>query len=895
MSVILRVLPFAAGILGTLALGIMASGFAAYYYLQPTLPSVEEMRDIQLQIPLRIYSRDGRLISQIGEKKRIPVEYKNIPETVIHAFLAAEDDRFFEHPGFDYQGIVRAGLKLLMTGSRAQGGSTITQQLAREYFLTRDRTFIRKAKELILAIQIEHAFEKPVILSLYLNKIFLGHRSYGVAAAAEVYFGKTLDKLTIAEAATIAGLPAAPSRLNPVANPDQARDRRAYVLRRMRELDYISAEDFELAVNTPMMSRLHGPKVELKAPYAAEIARSEMVQRFGEKAYTDGYQVITTIDSRLQKAANSALRNALANYDYRHGYRGPLDQVVLEDIISEYQATTEENLKEKDELLAPGINFETDNSFALQDFLNGYPDYENISIAIVTSLNTETNGAEFYLRDTGQIELAWEQIKWKPYVNDNIVGAEPEAITDILSIGDVVYLFSTPSGYRLGQVPVAQAAFVALSPQDGATIAMSGGFDYSASSFNRASQTKRQPGSAFKPFIYSAALESGFTAATIVNDAPIVLNSFGQEEAWRPENYSKRFYGPSRLREGLVKSMNLVSIRILREIGLRHTLNHLQPFRLPKSALPRDLSLALGTGGTSPWQLGEAYTGFASGGYSVKRYLIDRIINAERETVFSATPITVCNLCEELWFDGREALNKPAPPDFARTDQDEVKAENHEDTTAGITEEITLAIETSEVPAYNTVVEMIDHAENWHPNYTETPLFWSDRNQAQRIISPQNAYIVYDMMRDVIKRGTGRRARELGRSDIGGKTGTSNNRRDAWFSGFNNELVGIAWVGFDDDSRSLGAGEGGGSTALPIWKNFMAIALEGTASAPIPQPDGIVSVRISSATGQLAPYGSSGSIFEIFRAGNEPGTNPNIYNSNEGDVFTDDDKDGSIF
>jgi penicillin-binding protein 1A len=891
MKLFLRLLPLAAGILGTLALGVMTSGFAAYYYLQPTLPSVEEMRDIQLQIPLRIYSRDGRLIGQVGEKKRIPVEYEDIPEIVVHAFLAAEDDRFFEHPGFDYQGIARAGIKLLLTGSRAQGGSTITQQLAREYFLTRDRTFIRKAKELILAVQIENEFEKTDILALYLNKIFLGHRSYGVAAAAEVYFGKTLDKLTIAEAATIAGLPAAPSRLNPVANPDQARDRRAYVLRRMRELNYINAESFESAMNTPMMSRLHGPKVELNAAYAAEIARSEMVKRFGDKAYTDGYQVITTIDSTLQSAANSALRNALVNYDHRHGFRGPLEQVSIEEITKLYLAAAEESLEEADELLAPAVGSTLDNSFALQDFLNGYPDYENLGVAIVTSLNAETNSAGFYLRDTGSIELSWERIKWRAYVNDNVIGGEPEAIADMLSVGDVVYLLSTPSGYRLGQLPIAQGAFVALNPNDGATIALSGGFDYSASSFNRASQTKRQPGSAFKPFIYSAALENGFTAATIINDAPIVLNSQGQEEAWRPQNYSKRFYGPSRLREGLVKSMNLVSIRILREIGLRNTLKHLEPFGLPKSALPRDLSLALGTGGTSPWELAEGYTGFASGGYSVKRHFIDRILNADREVVFSATPVTVCGPCEEHWFDSREQANKLIPPDFAKADN----TDSDEDNAVDVTDEIILRVETPEVPAYSSVTEMIDHAENWHPDYTETPIFWSDRNQAQRIITPQNAYIVYDMMRDVIKRGTGRRARELGRGDIGGKTGTSNNRRDAWFSGFNNELVGIAWIGFDDDSRSLGSGEGGGTTALPIWKDFMAVALNGTAEAPLLQPEGIVSVRISSTTGKLAPYGSSGSMFEIFRAGNEPGANPNQYELTEGDVFVDDGGNDSIF
>jgi penicillin-binding protein 1A len=897
MRLFLRLLPLAAGILGTLALGVTTSGFAAYYYLQPTLPSVEEMRDIQLQIPLRIYSRDGRLIDQIGEKKRTPVEYKNIPEIVVRAFLAAEDDRFFEHPGFDYQGIVRAGVKLLLTGSRAQGGSTITQQLAREYFLTRDRTFIRKAKELILAIQIENEFGKPAILALYLNKIFLGQRAYGVAAAAEVYFGKTLNELTIAEAATIAGLPAAPSRLNPVANPDQARDRRSYVLRRMRELKFINAESFETAMNTPMVSRLHGPKVELKARYAAEMARSDMVRRFGDKAYTDGYQVITTIDSTLQKAANSSLRNALVNYDRRHGYRGPVDQALIEDIISQYQAAAAESLADADEPLAPAVGAAADNSFALQDFLKSYPDYENFGIAIVTSINKEANSAEFYLRDTGSVELSWERIKWRPYINDNVIGGEPEAVTDVVTVGDVVYLLSTPGGYRLGQLPVAQGAFVALNPRDGATVALSGGFDYSASSFNRASQTKRQPGSAFKPFIYSAALENGFTAATIVNDAPIVLNSQGQEEAWRPENYSKRFYGPSRLREGLVKSMNLVSIRILREVGLRNTLKHLQPFGLPKSATPRDLSLALGTGGTSPWELGEAYTGFASGGYSVKRYFIDRILNAEREVIFAADPITVCELCEEQWFDGREQAARQLPPDFARSDDkaDDDEPDTSEDEDIEITIVPALTVDTTEVPAYGSAAEMINTAVNWRPDYTETPVFWSDRKQAKRIITAQNAYIVYDMMRDVIKRGTGRRARELGRRDIGGKTGTSNNRRDAWFSGFNNELVGVAWVGFDDDSRSLGAGEGGGATALPVWKGFMEVALNGTAEAPLPQPEGIVTVRISAATGLLAPYGSSGSMFEIFRAGNEPGSNPNQYELNEGDVFVDDDGDDSIF
>jgi penicillin-binding protein 1A len=893
-----RFLPSALGLVASLFLSVMASGFAAYYYLQPSLPSVEEMRERRVQIPLRIYSRDGLLMGQIGEKKRTPVDYENIPDRVVQAFLAAEDDRFFDHPGFDYQGIVRAGIKLLSTGSRAQGGSTITQQLAREYFLSRDRTFIRKAKELILAIQIESAFTKQEILELYLNKIFLGQRAYGVAAAAEVYFGKLLDELTVAEAATIAGLPAAPSRLNPVANPDQSRDRRAYVLRRMRELNFISADDFDTAVNTPMMSRLHGPKVQLNAPYAAELARSEMVRLYGTTAYTDGFQVITTIDSKLQKAANIALQQALLNYDRRHGFRGPVAQIVVDEVIDTYRQNLLAEDEDEDEL-APTVG--ADTSFALQDFLKSFASYEFLLPAIVTGLNIETNTATFYVRDAGAMELSWEQIKWRPYVNDNVLGNEPLTISDILAEGDVVYLLDIPSGYRLGQLPEAQGAFVALNPQDGATVAMTGGFAYAQSAYNRSTQAKRQPGSVFKPFIYSAALENGFTAATIVNDAPIVLNSFGQEEAWRPENYSKRFYGPSRLREGLVKSMNLVSIRVLREIGIRNTLNHLEPFGLPPAALPRDLSLALGTGVISPWQLAEAYAGIANGGHLIKRYYIDRILDTRGNIIETAEPISVCDTCADRWYDGREQQQEDQPEFLTAAAEDEVTA-----TTVAIDTQTDAAADTAadlpvplmispEIPDYESVADMIEQASDWRPDYTETPQFIDEQSQAKRIIPAQNAYIIYDMMRDVIKRGTGRRARDLGRLDIGGKTGTSNNRRDAWFSGFNRDIVGIAWVGFDDDSRSLGAGEAGGSTALPMWKDFMAVALRNAAEAPLPQPEEIVSVRISSTTGKLAPYGADDAMFEIFRSGHEPESESDQFDFNKSDVFVEDGRDNSIF
>ncbi|MBS93861.1 MAG: peptidase [Chromatiales bacterium] len=889
MRLFWRLAPYVAGLLATAALGIAAAGFAAYYYLTPALPSVEEMREIPLQIPLRIYTRDGRLMEQIGEKRRSPVNFEDIPEIVVQAFLAAEDDRFFDHPGFDYQGILRAAINLAITGSKAQGGSTITQQLAREYFLTRDRTFIRKAKELILAIQIEKEFTKQEILALYLNKIFLGQRSYGVVASAEVYFGKNLGDLSVAEAATIAGLPAAPSRLNPVSNPDQSRDRRGYVLRRMRELGFIDEESFTAAINTPVESRLHGPRVDLRAPYVAEMIRSEMLRRFGTNTYIDGYQVITTIDSSLQRAAGTSLRKALFEYDRRHGFRGPVAQITIDELIADYLAEQAVD----GESLTADTDPEVQKEITLQDYLNGFPVYPNLNIAIVTA-TLEDNSAELFLRDKGTVTLAWDQILWRRYINDDVIGAAPENIDEMLQPGDVVYLLSTATGLLLGQLPEAQGAFVAMDPKDGATLAMTGGFDYYSSKYNRAVQAKRQPGSSFKPFIYSAALENGFTAATVVLDAPVVLDSAGQEESWRPENYSNRFYGPTRLREGLVRSMNLVSVRVLREVGLRNALKHLKPFGFPESALPRDLALALGSGGASPWQMAEGFAGLASGGYSVDRYLIDRVLDADGNIVYRTEPAMVCSQCAPAWFDGREKLEaeEQALPEFARKTAD---TDEEAESESGTDEEQPAPLVDPEVPDYASSQDMIAGASEWHPDFSETPEFWADRNQAKRIISPQNAYIVYDMMRDVINRGTGRRARELGRRDIGGKTGTSNNRRDAWFSGFNHTIVGIAWVGFDDDSRSLGAGEEGSRTALPMWKDFMKAAIVNTPEAPLEQPSGIVTVRISPETGLAAPAGSSNAIFEIFRIGNEPQVNPNIADYNENGIFDGEDEGSSIF
>jgi penicillin-binding protein 1A len=463
----------------------------------------------------------------------------------------------------------------------------------------------------------------------------------------------------------------------------------------------------------------------------------------------------------------------------------------------------------------------------------------------------------------------------------------------MLAEGDVVYLRDTVKGWQVSQIPAVQGALVAMDPQDGATAALTGGFDFFQSKFNRAVQALRQPGSSFKPFIYSAALDNGFTASTIVNDAPIVLDDNGSDEAWRPQNYSRQFYGPTRLREGLVRSMNLVTVRVLQKIGMKKALKHLKPFGFDDAALPPNLSLALGSGGASPWQMAQAFSGLSSGGYGVKRHIIDRILDAEGNILYQATQPLVCPKCAPHWYDGREKKEKEEfeLPAFLRNagtgTQSKVSA-----TEAGAAN--TGAVD-PEIPAYESADEMIKQAMEWRPDYTETPVFWSDRNPADRIISAQNSYIVYDMMRDVIRRGTGQRAKALGRQDLGGKTGTSNDRRDAWFGGFNSQLVAVAWVGFDDDARTLGAGEEGGRTALPMWINLMDVALTGTAESPLPQPPGIVSMRVSRSTGLQAPAGSPDAMFEIFIAGSEPGSDFARDGMGGQDPYMEDLGDTSIF
>jgi penicillin-binding protein 1A len=831
MQFVLRLVTAAAALTFTI-LVLAAAGIAAgYYYLEPGLPSAAAIRDVQLQIPLRIYSRDGRLMAQVGEQRRTPVRFEEVPDIVVKAFLAAEDDRFFEHPGFDYQGITRAALNYLTTGERTQGGSTITQQLARAYFLTPERSFVRKAKELILAVQIEQTFTKSEILSLYLNKIFLGQRAYGVAAAAEVYFGKPLAELGPAEAATIAGIPKAPSQLNPVSNPARASQRRNYVLGRMRELDYIDEPQYAAALATPLVARVHGPGVELEAPYVTEMVRSEMFERYGQAAYTDGYSVVTTVDSRLQEAANAALATALFEYDRRHGYRGPAARGMLAGVPVEAGPARDQ---------------------ALQALLEAHPGNQDLRPAIVLGLGAD-DSARFYVRDLGELTVPWQELRWRRYLSDDSQGPLAQAVTELLAVGDVVHLLhTTDRGWLLAQKPEVEGALVALDPRDGATVALAGGFNFFASSYNRAVQAKRQPGSSFKPFIYSAGLEHGFSPASLINDAPLVFAAGELEDDWRPENYAREFNGPTRMREALVQSLNLVSVRILMATGIEQAIDHIAAFGFDATALPRNLSLALGSGGASPWDMAAGYAVFANGGRRVEHYVVDSVADATGRVVYRASPLRACDACAA-------GATQTVPGVLAGDPVADLPADD-----AARVEDIAPGKGGDEVPFYESVDEMIAHGMSWRPTLDETPRFHRGIAQAPRVITPENAYLVYDMMRDVIRRGTGRRARELGREDIAGKTGTSNDRRDAWFSGFNGALVATAWVGFDQE-RSLGAREEGSATALPMWKYFMARALRRTPPAPLPQPPTLITARISPDTGLLAAAGDGDAIFELLR------------------------------
>jgi penicillin-binding protein 1A len=792
MSRVRKLLPLVAGTLvGLSILGLLA-GVALYLHIAPTVPPVSVLADDRLQVPLRVYSADGRLLAEYGEQRRIPYAYEQFPERVMQAVLAAEDDRFFEHPGVDWHGLMRAAWKLVTTGERGQGGGTITMQVLRDY-VGREKTFTRKFREILFALKIERELTKEQILTLYMNKIFLGNRAYGFGAAAEVYYDRDLHDLSLAQVATLAGLAQLPSRVNPIDNPRRATVRRGYVLRRMLELGYISQEEHDAADLEPIAldprerRRNADPNAVIEAAYVGEMVRAALFERFGEATYTAGYTVVTTINSRLQQTANLALRRALMDYDQRYGWRGAVDRIDLPD---------------------------GDDREALEDALEAHPPAGGLKPAVVLSVAGQ--GATVYLGRDDEAVLAWDALSWAKRAKGNgQLGPEPKQASDVLAPGDIVYLEPRTEGWRLAQLPEVQGALVALNPGDSAVLALIGGFDFGLSKFNRAVQAQRQPGSAFKPFIYSAALEHSLTPASVLNDAPVVFEE--GEDAWRPENYTEKFYGPTRLRQALYMSRNLVSIRVLQHMGIQHALDYLPRFGFPAERLPRDFTLALGTLQVSPLELAAGYNVFANGGHRTEPWFIQRVVDPEGKVVLEAEPLLACEAC------GAEAMRSPLP----------------------------------QAPA--------DGAAAGVPTQSRP----AGVRHAERVLSPQNTYLSVDMMRDVIRRGTATRAMELKRGDLAGKTGTANDERDTWFAGFNWAATAVSWVGFDD-MRELGAGEAGGKTALPMWMDFMRVALEGVPEQLPRQPPGLVSLRINAETGEPTSADDPEAMFELFPADRVP-------------------------
>jgi penicillin-binding protein 1A len=778
-------------------LGVYAY-ICSYVYLAPSLPSAQAMRNVEMQVPLRVYTRSGGLIAQIGEQRRIPVTYDQIPDLVKQAFLAAEDERFFEHHGIDYLGVVRAVVVDLISGDKTQGASTITMQAARNVFLTLDKTVRRKLQETFVTYEMEHELSKQEIFNLYLNDIFFGQRAYGVAAAAETFFGKSLDQLTVAEAATIAGLPKAPSKYNPIANPQLAVGRRSYVLNRMRTLGYIDNATFATAQNEVLLARAHAPLFDVEAPYIAEMARLEVRQRFGPNAESAGYKVYTTVDGRLQADAVRALRIGLIEYDRRHGFRGP---------VGHADVATNSKPEQLDEVVGE------------------YVSVGNLAPAVVVSVAPKT--VRVYARARGFAQIDWDGMSWaRKAGNGETPGPAPKSAEDIVARGDVVYVVADNAGHaQLAQVPEAQSALVALDPDDGSIAALVGGFDYFTNKYNRATQAKRLPGSGFKPFLYSAAMENGFTPASTLLDAPFVLEGQGIESSWRPENHGGRFGGPTRLREALAFSRNLVTIRLLRDLGTQYATDYVTRFGFDKRVLPQNLTLALGTLQVTPLEVATGYAVFANGGFRVQPYFVDRIVDATGKVVYQAAPRIACEECEHP-----AAL---ADVKFTGTPEEILQSEDSVRGGAG------------PIPP---------------------------EQLAPRVISPQNDYIMTDMMADVIKHGTGRRALQLGRTDLAGKTGTTNKSVDTWFNGFTHHLVATVWVGFDQE-RPLGESEEGAKTALPIWIHFMREALKGVPQEKRPMPDGIVTLRISPESGALVSAENPNGISEIFMADHLPAAN----------------------
>lgn len=709
---------------GSCVVGAAVVGFMAMIaYTQ--LPSLSLVTNYQPKVPLRIFSAEGTLIGEFGVERRQLVHIQDVPKLMKNAILAAEDARFYEHRGVDFVGVGRAILANLR--GHQQGAGTITMQVAREFFLTREKKISRKVNEILLAYRIEAALSKDQILELYINQIHLGQRSYGFAAAAQTYFGKTLKDLTPAEAAMLAGLPKAPSRDNPIANPKRALERRNYILQRMFQLHFITQDEYETATKEPAVPDQAGADVNRHSEYVSEMVRQALFDNFGEAAYEKGYQVYTTIHKAEQEAAYSAVRRGVMEYDYRHGYRGPEHFFTLPEGLEETESTIEK-------------------IFAGKVDEKSVVDHEDLRPAIV--LNANANHVRAMLPDGETIELQGNGLR---FARRALGSSAPSTIR--LRRGALIRVMKEKESWVISQMPNVEAALVSLSPADGSIHALVGGFDFSHNKFNHATQAERQPGSSFKPFIYSAALEKGFSPATIINDAPLSIDD-GSNGAWEPKNYDGHYEGPMKMRTALMKSKNMVSIRILQSITPSYAQEYIKHFGFSPKKHPAYLTMALGAGMVTPLQMANAYAVFANQGFRITPHLITKVLDQRGEVL-------------------------------------------------------------------------------WEPPYV------SVGKNAPRAIDARNAFIMTDMMKDVVRAGTAAKAMKLGRTDLAGKTGTTNDSNDAWFCGFNGSLVAISWIGFDQP-RSLGPKETGGAAALPIWMSYMAQALKGVPEKDYSMPDGIV-------------------------------------------------------
>ncbi len=885
-----------------------------YLYLSPKLPPVESIRDIRLETPLRIYSADNKLIGEFGERRRYPVKYEDIPQDFINALIAAEDDDFYEHSGVSLKGLVRAVAHLIATGKKGSGGSTLTMQLTRHVFLSLRRTFSRKFNEILLALKIEEELSKEEILELYVNMMFLGKRAYGIQAAAEVYYGKNINELSLAQHAMLVGVFKGPTTQNPVANPSRAQKRRNYVLGRMLKLGYIEQKQFDEASAAPVTAKYHGSTLELHAPYVSEMARTQAIKKYGRDAYSSGYNIITTIDSKFQERANQAVIDGLLAYDQRHGYRGPNQKFDLQDAPEIASATSPPSLTPDapgDVILAdadsPPQNSEQEPpedrpTYIERDYstwlkhLKAIPTFGGLAPAVVTHIDIDY--IEALHKNGEKIKLYWidgvENIR--PYLTENSLGPKPETPGSVVELGDLIRVVKdSEDQWRLTQIPEAQASLVSLSPENGAIRALVGGFDFYHSNFNRATQAQRQPGSNFKPFIYTAALDHGLTAATIMNDAPVVIADKQLESTWRPENSNKKFYGPTRLRKALYRSINLVSIRVLERVGVSNTINSLEKFGFDPKELPHDLSLALGTHAVTPLEVASGYAIFANGGYRISPYLIERIESFDRDVIYQALPATVCRECShdsneegtEESTDEEITFEEAAPEEIIDTPRDQPNqslAQTLEmaDKTIdqnGEAETVSLANLPTKETGKQTIEDTTDSDYGFSGDAFEISFFTKqqlgimqveDYPRAPKVISDQVAFIIDSMLKDVVRRGTGYKAwKKFRRSDLGGKTGTTNGPVDAWFSGYHPTNVTSTWLGFDQNLK-LGRREYGGSAALPIWMDFMETVLEDTPPHRREQPAGIISVRIDPETGMRARVSDPDAIFEIFRGENVP-------------------------